>query len=152
SGRYRFGRQAHACMEPNGTLARWDPRGARLELWTSTQSPHFVREEVARILGLTLDQVVVREVAVGGGVGSTSRVAVREVLAAALARRTGRPVRLVLTREEEFATTKCRHDFDVELLTGADGEGRLTHREARILVDNGAYNHSGASVTGAGVG
>jgi CO/xanthine dehydrogenase Mo-binding subunit/CO/xanthine dehydrogenase FAD-binding subunit len=151
TGRYRFGRQAHACMEPNGTLARWNPGTRRLELWTSTQSPYFVREEVARILGLDLGQVVVREVAVGGGFGSKSKITDHEVLAAALAVRTGRPVRLVLSREEEFATTKCRHDFDVELTTGVDRDGRLTHREARILVDNGAYNHSGASVTGAAV-
>jgi CO/xanthine dehydrogenase Mo-binding subunit/CO/xanthine dehydrogenase FAD-binding subunit len=151
TSRYRFGRQAHACMEPNGTLARWDPGTSRLELWTSTQSPYFVREEVARILGLDLGQVIVREVAVGGGFGSKSKITDHEVLAGALAVRTGRPVRLVLSREEEFATTKCRHDFDVELTTGVDGDGRLTHRDARILVDNGAYNHSGASVTGAAV-
>ncbi len=151
NGRYRFGRQAHACMEPNGTLARWNRDAARLELWTSTQSPYFVREEVAAILGLEPGQVVVREVAVGGGFGSKSKVTDHEVLAAALSLQTGRPVRLILSREEEFATTKCRHDFDVELTTGADAQGRLTHRDARILVDNGAYNHSGPSVTGAGV-
>src|SRR5262249_51918521 len=69
SGRYRFGRQAHACMEPNGTVARWGPGVARLELWTSTQSPYFVREEIARILDLDMSQVIVREVAVGGGFG-----------------------------------------------------------------------------------
>ncbi len=151
TGRYRFGRQAHACMEPNGTLARWDSATGRLELWTSTQSPYFVREEVARILELDLGQVIVREIAVGGGFGSKSKITDHEVLAGALAVRTGRPVRLVLSREEEFATTKCRHDFDVELTTGVDGDERLTHRDARILVDNGAYNHSGASVTGAAV-
>jgi CO/xanthine dehydrogenase Mo-binding subunit/CO/xanthine dehydrogenase FAD-binding subunit len=151
TGRYRFGRQAHACMEPNGTLARWDPEARRLELWTSTQSPYFVREEVARILDLDMDQVVVREIAVGGGFGSKSKIADQEALAGALAVRTGRPVRLVLSRAEEFATTKCRHAFDVDLTTGVDKDGRLTHREAGILVDNGAYNHSGASVTGAAV-
>ena len=98
-----------------------------------------------------MGQVIVREVAVGGGFGSKSKIADQEVLAGALAVRTGRPVRLVLSRAEEFATTKCRHAFDVELTTGIDGDGRLTHRETRILVDNGAYNHSGASVTGAAV-
>src|SRR5262249_42599706 len=102
-------------------------------------------------LGLDLKQVIVREVAVGGGFGAKSKITDHEVLAAALAVRTGRPVRLVLNREEEFATTKCRHDFDVELTTGVDGDGRLTHREAPIPVDNGADNHSGASVTGAAV-
>jgi CO/xanthine dehydrogenase Mo-binding subunit/CO/xanthine dehydrogenase FAD-binding subunit len=150
-GRYRFGRQAHACMEPNSTLARWDPEGRRLELWTSTQAPYFIRKEVAHCLGLSLDQVVTHEVAVGGGFGSKSKISEHEVLAAALAMRTApRPVRLVLDREEEFSCTKCRHAFDIELETGADPEGRLTHREARMRVDNGAYNHSGPSVMGYG--
>ncbi len=149
-GRYRFGRQTHAAMEPNSVLARWDGTSELLELWVSTQSPYFIRKEVASALELEFEQVHVHEVAVGGGFGSKSKISEHEVIAAALAIKTGRPVRLVLTRDEEFSTTKCRHDFDVELETGADADGRLTHRSARMLVDNGAYNHTGPSVMGYG--
>lgn len=147
-GRYRFGRQTHACMEPNSVVASWDAERFRLELWTSTQAPYFIRKEVAHVLGLAMEQVVAHQVAVGGGFGSKSKISDHEVIAAALSMRTGRPVRLVLDRDEEFATTKCRHAFDVSLETGADAGGKLTHRSARIVVDNGAYNHSGPSVMG----
>ncbi len=150
SGRYRFGRQTHVCMEPNSTLARWDPEREVLDLWTSTQAPYFIRKEVAHALGLPIEQVKTHEVAVGGGFGSKSKISEHEVICAALARKAGRPVRLILDRAEEFSTTKCRHDWDIHLETGADGEGHLTHRSARILVDNGAYNHSGPSVMGYG--
>jgi CO/xanthine dehydrogenase Mo-binding subunit/CO/xanthine dehydrogenase FAD-binding subunit len=150
-GRYEFGRQAHACMETNGTLAAWDSAAERLEVWTSTQSPWFVRKELAHVLGLDVAQVVVREVAVGGGFGSKSKITDHEAIAALLSIRTGRPVRLVLDRDEEFATTKSRHAFTIELATGATAGGQLTHRDAEFRVDNGAYNHSGASVTGAAV-
>jgi CO/xanthine dehydrogenase Mo-binding subunit/CO/xanthine dehydrogenase FAD-binding subunit len=150
-GRYEFGRQAHACMETNGTLAAWDAAAERLEVWTSTQSPYFVRKELAHVLGLEVEQVVVREVAVGGGFGSKSKITDHEAIAALLSIRTGRPVRLVLDRDEEFATTKCRHAFTIELATGATAGGQLTHRDAEFRVDNGAYNHSGASVVGAAV-
>ena len=147
-GRYRFARQAHACMETSSTLASWED--GRLDLWTSTQAPYFIRKEVAHALGLEMDRVRTHEVAVGGGFGAKSKIAEHEVLAAALSRKAGRPVRLVLDRAEEFAVTKSRHSFTVELETGADADGRLTHRVADVVVDNGAYNHSGPSVTGYG--
>lgn len=150
SGEYRFGRQTHVCMEPNSTVARWDTEREVLDLWTSTQAPYFIRKEVAHALGLDLDRVKAHEVAVGGGFGSKSKISDHEVICAALSMKAGRPVRLILDRAEEFSTTKCRHDWDVLLETGADEEGRLTHRAARIRVDNGAYNHSGPSVMGYG--
>lgn len=150
SGRYRFGRQTHACMEPNSVLARWDEGEEQLELWTSTQAPYFIRKEVAHVLGLHLDQVVTHEVAVGGGFGSKSKISDHEVIASLLSIKSRRPVRLVLDRDEEFACTKCRHAFEMELDGGVDASGALTHRSARIVVDNGAYNHSGPSVMGYG--
>lgn len=151
-GRYRFARQAHACMETNGTLAHWDAGTGRLHMWTSTQSPYFVRTELAHVLGLALDQVVTHEVAVGGGFGSKSKIGEHEALAAMLSIRSGRPVRLVLDRTEEFAATKARHEFTIDLETSATRQGRLLTRRARVIVDNGAYNHTGPSVLGAGIG
>jgi CO/xanthine dehydrogenase Mo-binding subunit/CO/xanthine dehydrogenase FAD-binding subunit len=150
-GRYRFARQAHACMETNGILASWDPETGRLHVWVSTQSPYFVRKELAHVLGLALDRVVTHEVAVGGGFGSKSKIGEHEALAAMLSMRAGRPVRLVLDRVEEFAATKARHEFSIDLRTCASAEGRLLTRHADLIVDNGAYNHTGPSVMGAGI-
>jgi CO/xanthine dehydrogenase Mo-binding subunit/CO/xanthine dehydrogenase FAD-binding subunit len=148
---YRFARQAHACMETNGTLASWDAATRRLHVWTSTQSPYFVRTELAHVLGLAIDQVVTHEVAVGGGFGAKSKIGEHEVLAAKLSMLSGRPVRIVLDRAEEFAATKARHEFTIDLRTSATTDGRLLTRHGDLVVDNGAYNHTGPSVMGAGI-
>ena len=80
---------AHACMEPNTTLAAWDAARGVVELWTSTQAPWFIAKEVSHLLGLDHDQVLCREVAVGGGFGQKSKASEHEVLAAALSRASG---------------------------------------------------------------
>jgi len=148
SGRYSSGRQSHASMETNRTIAKWDAEAARLDIWTSTQVPYFIQKEVSEALGLDRGQVSVREVAVGGGFGSKSKISEHEVLVAALALKTpGRPVAVVFTREDEFAYTKPRHHFAVDIRMGVDTDGRLLTQDAFITVDNGAYNHYGPSVT-----
>ena len=150
-GRFMFGRQTHACMEPNSVVALWNQDEGRLHLWASTQSPIFIRDEVAHLLDLRLDQVVCHEVFVGGGFGSKSRISEHEVIAGALARKAGRPVRLVLDRSEEFETTKSRHPFHMRMALLADADGRLRGIDGSFDVENGAYDHSGVSVVGAGL-
>jgi CO/xanthine dehydrogenase Mo-binding subunit/CO/xanthine dehydrogenase FAD-binding subunit len=138
-------------MEPNITLAAWDERRELLELWTSTQAPWFIAKEVSHVLGLAHEQVVCREVAVGGGFGSKSKISEHEVLAAALARKAAMPVLLAQTREEEFAANKPRHRIETTLRTSVDADGRICLVDADILVDNGSYSHMGASVMRVGV-
>ena len=145
-GSYRYAPATHLCMEPHSIVARWTSEGQRMDLWVSTQAPYFVRKEVAHLLALDIDQVHTHQVAVGGGFGAKAKAGTHETLAAALAMKTGRPVRLVLDRTEEFTTTAKRHNFEIELRTGARRDGSLSHREADVVVDNGAYNHSGPSV------
>jgi CO/xanthine dehydrogenase Mo-binding subunit/CO/xanthine dehydrogenase FAD-binding subunit len=150
-GRFHYPRINHACMEPSTTLAWWHADEERLELWTSTQAPYFVAKEVALALGLEQDQVVCRDVAVGGGFGSKSKVGEHEILTALLSRASGRPVLTGLNREEEFAATKPRHDFSVNLRAHATQDGRLSLLEADLDVDNGAYNHFGPMVMAVGI-
>ena len=142
---------AHACMEPNVTLAQWDAGREVMELWTSTHAPYFVAKEVSHLLGLEHDQVVCREVATGGSFGSKSKASEHEILAAALARKTGTPVLISLTREEEFASNKPRHRFETRLRTYAGADGTLRAFETELDVDNGAYSHMGSSVMRVGV-
>ncbi len=151
SGRFVYPSVSHACMETNSTLAAWDATKERVELWTSTQAPWFIAKEVAHLLGIPHDDVIIREVAVGGGFGSKSKISEHEIIAAALSRKAREPVLVVLSRNEEFAANKPRHRFETELTTHADETGRLTLLEAKIVVDNGAYNHMGASVMRVGV-
>lgn len=148
-GRFSFPRQNHACMETNGTLAQWDDANQKLHFWCSTQAPYYIVLEVAQALDLQRSQVVCHEVGVGGGFGAKSKICEHEVIAGALSRAARRPVRLLLSRDEEFAATKSRHSFDVEMELHADKDGRLRAIDATLDIDNGAYNHSGVSVMGA---
>lgn len=148
-GTFWYPRVTHACMEPNVTLAWWHDE--MMELWTSTQAPHFVVYELARVLNLNRDQVRCRDLAVGGGFGSKSKVSEHEAIAAMLSMRCGRPVLLAFDRAEEIAATKPRHAFRTAMRVHCDGAGRLTWFEADVLVDNGAFNHYGPSVMRAGI-
>ncbi|MGC5617150.1 molybdopterin cofactor-binding domain-containing protein [Georgenia sp. Z1491] len=152
SGHYVFPRQNHANMETNSIVASWDSTAEQLEVWVSSQAPYFVKKELVHVLGLRPDQVVVHQVAVGGGFGSKSKISEYEAIAAGLSMKTGSPVRLALSRDEEFRTTKSRHLFEIDMTTTVTADGKLTHREADFVVENGAFNHSGPSVMGAGTG
>jgi CO/xanthine dehydrogenase Mo-binding subunit/CO/xanthine dehydrogenase FAD-binding subunit len=147
SNQYVYGAAAHVCLEPHSIVARWDPARQQLDLWVSTQAPYFVRKEIAHMLDLRPEQIRTHPVAVGGGFGAKAKAGSHEVIAAALAMRAKRPVRLVLDRDEEFAVTSIRHAFTVDIATGARHDGTLTHRDAYVTVDNGAYNHAGPSVS-----
>jgi CO/xanthine dehydrogenase Mo-binding subunit/CO/xanthine dehydrogenase FAD-binding subunit len=151
AGEFLFPRQMHACMEPNIAVARWDEEAQQLHFWTSTQSPYYVANEVARVLGLDQAQVICHEVGVGGGFGSKSKICDIEAIAGLLARKARRPVRIRLAREEEFETTKTRHAFTMALQLHADRSGRVRAIDGSVDVENGAYNHSGVSVMGAGI-
>ncbi len=146
SASYDYAPAAHVCLEPHSTVARWDPVRQQLDLWVSTQAPYFVRKEVAHMLDLRIEQIRTHPVAVGGGFGAKAKAGCHEVIAAALAIKANRPVRLVLDRDEEFTATAIRHAFRVDLTTGARRDGTLTHRDGYLTVDNGAYNHAGPSV------
>lgn len=143
SGRYRFGSQAHACMEPHTTLASWS--GGRLHVWTPTQGPRTQQREIARMVGLEPEQVRVHRIAAGGDFGSRVRPGDVEVLTAALAVKAQGAVRLSLSRADEFAHTKHRHDFVVDLTTTADDPGHLVGREADILVEAGGFTQAGGN-------
>lgn len=150
-GDYVYPSVSHVCMEPNTTLAAWDEASRTVQLWTSTQAPWFIAKEVSHLLGIPHDDVICREVAVGGGFGSKSKASEHEVLAAALSRKAGLPVLLELSREEEFGANKPRHRFETHLRTAADDDGTIRLFDADVLVDNGSYSHMGSSVMRVGM-
>ena len=148
---YSYPSVSHACMESNTTLAQWHEDAGILELWTSTQSPYFVIQELAHLLGISEERIICREVAIGGGFGAKSKISEHEVLAAALARKARSRVLIALTREEEFTAAKPRHRFETTLRTVVNGHGLIRLVDASILVDNGAYSHMGMLVMRTGV-
>ena len=121
--------------EPEAGLAYVDPSGV-LNILTATQYPFRDRRQIAPALGLPMNRVRVIQAPVGGGFGRKDDITT-EIHAGLLALKTGRPVRLVYTREESlFALTK-RHPFTIHYKSGARRDGRLTAVEASIYGDSG---------------
>ncbi|MBI1996109.1 MAG: xanthine dehydrogenase family protein, partial [Deltaproteobacteria bacterium] len=132
----------HVPMETHVTLAFLD-ENQRLNLWSATQSPSFVRTELANILGLPLNRIRVRVPYLGGGYGAKV-YAKLEPLVAILALITRRPVRYSLSREEEFQTI-TKHGVVFHLKTAVK-DGLITGRECRVYWDTGAYAEIGPRI------
>jgi CO/xanthine dehydrogenase Mo-binding subunit/aerobic-type carbon monoxide dehydrogenase small subunit (CoxS/CutS family) len=141
-GTFTTQRVQHAALETHGGLAWVDATGL-LNVRSSTQTPFLTRRALADIFDLAPDKVRVFCERVGGGFGGKQEMFVEDVLALA-ALRTGRPVKLELTREEQFIATSTRHPMRVTVKAGADKDGRLTALQLDVLSDTGAYgNHAG---------
>jgi CO/xanthine dehydrogenase Mo-binding subunit len=132
----------HASMEPHACLATW--QGSRLEVQTGSQTPFNVREELAAVFGLELEQVRVVCPPMGGSFGAKTFLRT-EAIAAALARKAGRPVKLVLPRDEEWQTLN-RHPAVVRVKLGARADGMLLAKEVVCYADTGAYADCGPGV------
>lgn len=136
----------HAYLEPCSAVARCDPDG-RITLWTSTQVPYIVQCLLAATLQMRENDIRVIKPAVGGGFGGKMELRPWEFCAAFMARRTGRPVKFTLTREEELATGRRRHPMRITSRIGFRRDGTIVAKDLRILLDGGAYNAMGATAT-----
>jgi CO/xanthine dehydrogenase Mo-binding subunit/CO/xanthine dehydrogenase FAD-binding subunit len=132
-----------ACMETNAVVAEHDAATGALTIWAGTQAPFFVRKEVAHVLALAVEDVRVMPVAIGGGFGGKSQSPEPVAIAAALAIRAGRPVRIALDRREEFLAGKTDHGKTIHLRSAVDAAGNILARQVATVVDNGAYTHMG---------
>ena len=129
-----------------GQCGRRSRAGAgRLVLRTSTQVPFLTRDEIGRIFGLAKDQVRVVAKRVGGGFGGKQEMLTEDIVALAVLR-TGRPVQLELTREEEFTAATTRHPMTVTVTLGATRDGTLTGLALDLMADTGAYGNHGPGV------
>jgi len=131
-------------LEPHGCVARWD--GDRLTLWESTQGVYAVQSKVAEVLGLPLSRIRVIGHYVGGGFGSKLRTDKYAIIAALLARRINRPVKLFLTREQTLLTQGNRPPTRMTLKVGARRDGTLTAIRFDGLGSGGAYPAGGTSL------
>jgi len=136
----------HCCMETRGALAEFDSRG-RLILWSTTQFPHVLQEIMSRVLMMPLGMIRIIKATIGGGFGSRQSMDSVDTVSVYLAKSTGRPVRLVKSRTEEFISDRTRYPMSITLKTGISREGKLIARYVNILTDNGAYNDQGLAVT-----
>ncbi|MCA9981181.1 MAG: xanthine dehydrogenase family protein, partial [Anaerolineales bacterium] len=132
-----------AYLEPHAVVVDPDPLGRGATIYTSTQGQHGVRDEVAQYLNLPQSAILVRPMAVGGGFGA--KYGIYEPLATAVALTVRQPVRLVLTRSEDFLSTTPAPEILIKLKTGAKTDGTVTALQAQIYVNNGvfSFNHGG---------
>ncbi len=125
-----------AYIEPHATIADYDPASRRLTVWTATQALFYVRENVAAVVGLPESSVRIVPMAVGGGFGA--KILLLEPLASALAIVLRRPVRVMLTRADEFRTATPAPQSIIDVRLGARHDGTLVALQARLLFDAGA--------------
>lgn len=123
-------------LEPHTAVAQW--RSDYLTVWTGAQAPYAVRRVLAEIFGLSPDHVRIIVPPLGGGYGGKGHIRI-EPLVAAVARKTeGRPVKLTLTRAEEFVTV-TKHAVVITIKTGFRRDGELTARQLTLHWGAGAY-------------
>lgn len=136
--------QAHAPMEPHIAIGQYDPVDG-FTVWSSTQTPFYAQEDLAKCLQAPRSKVRVIKPPVGGGFGAKSDgTDTLEVCAALLALKAGRPVRIVYDRDEEFLATRRRHPAIMRLKTGVTRDGVILSKECQAILDGGAYYMAGA--------
>jgi len=144
----------HAYLEPDSVVAYRGNDGV-LIIRTTTQHSFLHRDIIAETMGLPDEKVRILPTTSGGAFGGKTDVSCQAV-AALLALRTERPIKIVYNREETFTSTVKRHRFEIQCRTGATSDGRLTALDADLLADTGAYAsaapnlfiRAGLSITG----
>jgi CO/xanthine dehydrogenase Mo-binding subunit len=142
--RLRAGRMTGLPLEPRAVLARWEPLAGTLTLWSTTQMPYGVRESIMTALDLPRTAVRVIAPDVGGGFGPKAVIYQEEVIASALSRRLGRPVKWVETRCESMVATVHGHDQVHHARLGVRRDGTFLVLDDAFVIDNGAYLPRGA--------
>lgn len=137
---YRTQMQEHAYIEPEAGLAYMDSDVVVIKV--STQNTHFDCREVARNLNLPLNKVRIIQAPTGGGFGGKLDISV-QIWLGLVTLKTGRPVRMVYTREESLICSGKRHPCVIRYKTAADKTGRLLAVQAEVIADTGAYSSYG---------
>lgn len=145
-GDYWYEGSTHAALEPHCCLAEFDASGF-LTVWSSTQVAHYLHRDLAKVLGLPTQRVRVVQPVVGGAFGGKSEPLSLEFCAARLAMVTGRPVKILHTREEVFYAHRGRHPMRLRYRTGVTRDGKLTGTNAVVQLDGGAYSSFGLVTT-----
>jgi xanthine dehydrogenase/oxidase len=140
-GTTRISAQEHFYLETQGSLAVPGNEDDEIEIFASTQNPRETQEYVAQVLGIPENRVVVRVKRLGGGFGGKETKSVFLSCAVAIAsKKLGRPVRCILTREEDMIMTGTRHPFVGKYRVGFTESGLLVSLDIQLYA-NGGYSH-----------
>ncbi len=133
----------HAFIEPEAGLAKYE--AGVVTVWSSTQNPHFDRDEVASVLALPQNRVRSIQATTGGGFGGKLDISTQCIVALA-AYYTKRPVKIVVDRYTSMLISSKRHEQFMKFKTGATKDGKLVAMEAELMIDTGAYGSYGMAV------
>ena len=139
---YRTECEIHTPLERHGCVAQW--RRDRLTVWPSAQGVYRIQAHLSTILGLPLSKVRVIGQYMGGGFGSKLAADKENVIAALLAKKTGRPVKLFMTREETYVAAGNRPPANMRLKAGVKKDGQLTALDFSCVATSGAYPAGGS--------
>ena len=145
-GEFETQAQCHTYMEPCSAIADIDANG-KVTVWSGNQSVFHVQANVAQSLAMPMSKVRCVTPRVGGAFGGKMEQTVQPIVVA-LTRMTDRPVKLTLTREQDFEMIRARHPAKVRMKTGAKSDGTLVARELDVALDAGAYADDSPGVAG----
>jgi CO/xanthine dehydrogenase Mo-binding subunit len=123
-------------IEPHSTIADCDVSG-EITIWTSTQAPFFIRDELAQTLGIPENKIRVVPTEMGGGFGG--KIYLYELMVAALAMMVRRPVKFIMSRREDMLAATPAPFAHIELKTGMKKDGTLVALQAKLIYDSGAF-------------
>jgi 4-hydroxybenzoyl-CoA reductase alpha subunit len=141
-----FEGNTHLPMEQHASLAFPEADG-RLTIWSSTQTPHYLHKAASKVLGIPPSRLRVVACPNGGGFGGKSDPFNHEIVVLKLAQKTGRPVKIALTREEVFYCHRGRHPVLMRSRMGLRKDGTITGLHFESLLDGGAYGSYGVAST-----
>jgi CO/xanthine dehydrogenase Mo-binding subunit len=136
-GHFRTQMVEHVPLEPHATIATWDPNG-RVTIYSTLGRITLGRADVARTLGIPMSRIRIVATIVGGNFGGKNEITTEPVLAL-LSKKTGRPVKSVFTRPDEFIASTTRHPLIMDYKTGITKDGIIKARKIRLVLDGGAY-------------
>lgn len=136
----------HGYIEPHVSMAAVDSSG-KVTVWTAAKGPFRTRLELSQALGIPMSHIRVIAPYLGADFGGKGPVAL-EPLVALLALKSGQPVKMEMTRRQEFVSAHARHPCFIEMKLGARSDGTLVALEGRAVWDAGAYADTGPRVTG----
>jgi len=139
------GAASHAPIEPHSAIA--DFSDGKLTVWSATQVPHYLHRSLSEVLGIPMHRIRVIKPEVGGGFGGKSDPLPHEIVCAALALETGRPVKVLVDREDVFYTNHGRHPTQNDVRIAASADGTLLAYDIEALIDGGAWSSFGTVTT-----
>jgi len=142
--KFKCSSQAHVCMETHDAVASFGHNG-KLEVWTSSQSSYYIQRLYADMFDIRESDIRVHNRHTGGGFGSKFELDSAQFCACLLSQKLCRPVKIVLSREEEFTATKRRTPMYYFLKLGAKKDGTMLAKEVRVITEGGAYTAMGAT-------